>query len=317
MCLFSVIIPSYNRAKLIEKTLYSVLKQDFQDYEIIIVDDGSTDNTIEILKQYQKFIRILQQENQGPGAARNLGIQQSKGHYIAFLDSDDQWFPWTLATYEKLIYEYQEPSFICGRFINTQIGETEPIFSKTVVNSKHYGDFYDCSEFLFYSFTTSSVVIKKQILRDVQGFSQIRSNYEDMDLWLRLGTAPGFVMIESPLLCIRWFHDHNICLSPVHNRQGIQLIVEAEKQGQYPGGSQRKSDRRAKICALLRVASVTFVREGKIQDAMYIYAQTFVWQLQLGRVRYLVGLPLITLIKIGGQIIDHLFLRKLKFFSGN
>ncbi|BAZ10116.1 family 2 glycosyl transferase [Calothrix sp. NIES-4071] len=300
MCLFSVIIPTYNRAELIEKTINSVLAQEFQDYEIIVVDDGSTDDTIKILKPYQRRIKILQQANKGPGAARNLGIKHAKGKYIAFLDSDDEWFFWTLANYEKLIREYQEPSFICGSFINLQIGEhVSSNQESSAPTAKYYKDFYSYPGFALYLFTTSSVAVKTQVIREVGGFSE--SGFEDLDLWLRLGTSRGYVLIESPFTAVRWFHDNNICFSEVYNRTGIQSIIETEKDGQYPGGIQRQSDRRNKICTLFRAASLTFIREGKIQDAMYIYLETFIWQLQLARFRFLLGFPLIALGKIMKQ----------------
>jgi glycosyltransferase involved in cell wall biosynthesis len=301
MCLFSVIVPTYNRAELIEKTINSIFAQDFQDYEIIVIDDGSTDNTIEILKPYQERIRILQQPNRGAGAARNLGIQYAKGRYIAFLDSDDQWLPWSLTNYEKLIREYQEPSFICGTFINVQIGEHLPLQHESAPIAKYYKDFYSCPDLSLYSFGTCSVAVKTEVIREVGVFSELRSNYEDMDLWLRLGTASGFLLMESPPNAVRWFHGNNICFSQVYNRRGTQLLIDSERHGKYPGDVQRKRDRQDKICALFRAASLTFVREGKIRDGIYIYIETFIWQLQLARFRYLLGLPLIALGKIVKQ----------------
>src|SRR5206468_7994708 len=103
MAFFSTVIPSYNRADLICQTLDSVLGQEFDDQEIIVADNGSTDNTIEVLKQYGDRVKSYQQENRGPGGSRNLGARHASGKYIAFLDRDDLWFPWTLATYREAI----------------------------------------------------------------------------------------------------------------------------------------------------------------------------------------------------------------------
>ncbi len=99
---FSVVIPSYNREKSIEATLDSVARQKFRDFECIVVDDGSTDKTCQLAQRYP-FVRLIQQDNTGPGAARNTGIQASAGAYVAFLDSDDIWFPWTLQHYFNVI----------------------------------------------------------------------------------------------------------------------------------------------------------------------------------------------------------------------
>ena len=104
---FSVIIPTYNRAGLVGLAIDSVMSQEFQDFELVVVDDGSTDNTAEVLADYaQRYagrITILRQENKGPGAARNLAMRQAGGRYLALLDSDDIWFPWTLACYREAI----------------------------------------------------------------------------------------------------------------------------------------------------------------------------------------------------------------------
>src|SRR5882762_3330329 len=97
--MFSVIIPSYNRAILLRSAIESVLSQRNRDFEIIVVDDGSSDGTLDYLKSLGAKITTVRQPNRGPGAARNLGARDATGTYLAFLDSDDLWFPWTLEAY--------------------------------------------------------------------------------------------------------------------------------------------------------------------------------------------------------------------------
>ena len=89
----SVIIPTYNRGAFITNAINSVLAQSFKDYEVLVIDDGSTDNTPEVLQPYLDKIKYIHQENSGVSAARNAGIRQAQGEWIAFLDSDDEWFP--------------------------------------------------------------------------------------------------------------------------------------------------------------------------------------------------------------------------------
>ena len=102
----SVIIPLYNKGKYIARALDSVFSQTYQDYEVIVVDDGSTDNGPEIVKQYNDpRLRLIHQENAGPGAARNKGISESKGEFLSFLDADDEWLPEFL---EEGIYALSE-----------------------------------------------------------------------------------------------------------------------------------------------------------------------------------------------------------------
>jgi glycosyltransferase involved in cell wall biosynthesis len=95
--LVSVIIPTYNRAWSIKESIDSVLSQDFNDFELIVIDDGSTDHTIEILNSYGKDIFVIHQRNQGVSSARNRGLMKASGSFIAFLDSDDLWLPGKLS----------------------------------------------------------------------------------------------------------------------------------------------------------------------------------------------------------------------------
>lgn len=102
----SVIIPTYNRRNLVELALVSVVQQTYQDYEIIVVDDGSTDGTASWVGLHYPQVRLIQrQENQGVAAARNIGVCEARGRFIAFLDSDDQWLP----TYLERQDSYDHP----------------------------------------------------------------------------------------------------------------------------------------------------------------------------------------------------------------
>ena len=94
--------------------LDSVFAQTWTNYEVIVADDGSTDGTGDVLATYGDRIRVVTQQNSGPGTARNLGIELARGEYLAFLDSDDVWFPWTLASYARAIHDYGQPTIIAG-----------------------------------------------------------------------------------------------------------------------------------------------------------------------------------------------------------
>jgi glycosyltransferase involved in cell wall biosynthesis len=113
--LFSVIIPTYNRRAFLDKALQSVLAQRMADYEVTVVDDGSDDDTPIFLSRLGSTVRVFSDVNQGPGAARNLGAYHATGDYLAFLDSDDLLFPWSLSVYKKVIEQAGRPAFIAGR----------------------------------------------------------------------------------------------------------------------------------------------------------------------------------------------------------
>src|ERR1051325_1747163 len=114
---FSVIIPTYNRSSYLKVTLESVWRQTLTDYEIIIVDDGSTDDTSAYLSQIGERVTVIRQLNRGPGIARNRGAESARGEYLAFLDSDDLWFPWTLETVAQLITSHDRPALIAARLV--------------------------------------------------------------------------------------------------------------------------------------------------------------------------------------------------------
>src|SRR5690349_11805158 len=108
---FSIVIPTYNRAELIPLTLNSVIEQTFFDFEIIVVDDGSTDDTEKSINAYleDKRISYYKIKNSERGAARNYGVSKSKGEYITFLDSDDIFLPWHLSTAAEKIKQFGSP----------------------------------------------------------------------------------------------------------------------------------------------------------------------------------------------------------------
>ena len=115
MPFFSVIVPTFNRAELLKTTVRSILAQSYDDFELVVIDDGSRDDTLEYLGTLEAKAKILRQTNLGPGSARNRGARIATGEYLAFLDSDDVWFPWTLDVYREVIEGAGRPAFVAGK----------------------------------------------------------------------------------------------------------------------------------------------------------------------------------------------------------
>lgn len=296
MPFFSVIIPVYNRAHLVKATIDSVLTQDFKDYEIIAVDDGSTDGSGEIIQQYRDKVLYLRQENKGEGAARNLGIQNARGEYLAFLDSDDLWFPWTLSTYKKAIDENNYPSLVIGEGI---------IFSDEADMSKHtithyrfdkFSDYYATADRPFFCACAGGTVVLAKLAREVDGFFPMRYNASDQDFVFKLGTALGFIHVTAPPVFAYRQHESNIVRNNDKNYLGISHIIETEKKGLYPGSKGREVERLNILTRLFRAFSVGLVKDLEFNKGWRIYCTTFYWNLRLLRLRYLFGYPIILFI---------------------
>lgn len=190
MPFFSVIIPLYNKENQIENTLKSVLDQTFGDYEIIIVNDGSTDNGLEIAKNIRDSrIHILNQQNQGVSAARNKGIEHSKGTLIAFLDADDYWFPNHLEELSNLYKAFPHCGIYCSRYKikTTSKHFSTPHFNGITENFSGIVSNYFYSNRPFRVTWTSSLAIPKEIIIKHGGFTVGVTNGQDFELWTKIG----------------------------------------------------------------------------------------------------------------------------------
>jgi glycosyltransferase involved in cell wall biosynthesis len=291
---FSVVIPVFNRADLIGATLDSIFNQAFDECEVIVVDDGSTDETVNVLQKYGDRISIFQQKNRGPGAARNLGISHAQGDYVVFLDSDDLWFPWTLATYKQAICDNQFPAFLTGSGISFQdYGEVQAV-SLEPLKTTFFSDYYASSHQPFCMIgTCSAVAVQTRVLREVGGFTEQKINAEDSDLWLKLGTASGFLFIQSPSIFAYRQHLNSAVSDHTRNYQGNCHLIQQERDAQYPGAADRQRERLSILTRHTRPISLECLRRKEIARGWKVYQDTFRWNLQLFRIRYLVAFWLI------------------------
>ncbi len=199
----SVIIPAYNRKAMLCEAVDSVFAQNYRDFELIVIDDGSTDGTAEEIEaRYGARVRVLKQSNRGPAAARNLGVRRSSGEYIAFLDSDDLWLPKKLAI--------QTASM--GADSRRQICQTEEIWIRhgvrvnpKVKHRKAAGDIFRASlELCLVS--PSAAMMTRELFDAVGGFDETFPLCEDYDLWLRIALEHAVDLLPEPLVLKRGGH---------------------------------------------------------------------------------------------------------------
>ena len=204
--MFSIIIPLYNKAKYIEKAIYSVVNQSFKDFELIIVNDGSFDGgeliVSGLLKKYDnKDYRLVNQLNQGVSLARNNGVKFAKFEYVVFLDADDWWEPTFLEEMKVLIDKYpQARIFGCGFYkirngnkIVANIGVEEGFKDGLINYCKVY------SKTLWMPLTSISTIIKKDVFISEEGFKPRLKLGEDFDLWIRIAMKYPVAFLNKPL----------------------------------------------------------------------------------------------------------------------
>jgi glycosyltransferase involved in cell wall biosynthesis len=193
----SVVIPTFNRVDQLAIALQSVLEQTFTPFEIIVVDDGSSDGTNTMLKaRFGDRIQYHYQENRGVSCARNVGIKLSSGNWIAFLDSDDQWLPDKLQMQVAAIQSNPEYEFCHSNEIWIRNGKRVNPMNK---HDKTGGHIYQkCLPLCVVS--PSSVLIKKQVFDEVGYFDESLPVCEDYDYWLRYCALHPVLYIESPQL---------------------------------------------------------------------------------------------------------------------
>jgi glycosyltransferase involved in cell wall biosynthesis len=225
--LVTVIIPTYNRGWIVKEAIDSVLDQDFSDFELIVVDDGSEDNTREILGAYADAITVLHRSNRGVSAARNCGIAEASGQLIAFLDSDDLWLPGKLKTQVKyfeenaaaMINQTQEIWIRNGRRVNPKKR-----------HHKFSGMIFERSLALCLV-SPSAVMIRKSLFDTVGVFDERLPACEDYDLWLRISCRYPVHLIDSPLIIKRGGHDDQLSKAAGLDKYRIQSLIKIIDSG--------------------------------------------------------------------------------------
>ena len=205
----SVIIPTYNRARLLPQALDSVLAQTYGDFEIIIVDDGSNDDTRTVIEPYlgRSNARYFYQDNQKQAAARNLGIKKAEGEYIAFLDSDDMWAPRKLEFQVKMLENHEEMGMVYSNQLTFRDDPSQGTikYGPGVLKS---GQIYrDLLLRRFYC-STPTILVRKSVIDEVGGFDDSLGNaLEDWEFALRISRRYLIWAIDEPLFYRRLHAD--------------------------------------------------------------------------------------------------------------
>ncbi len=231
--LVSVVIPTFNRAGVVARAIDSVLGQTYCPVEVVVVDDGSTDDTAKVLRAYGDAIVPVVQDNAGPSAARNRGVRESRGELIAFLDSDDLWLAAKLERQVELLAGAgpDVPCCLCDSLIRMPSGEQRSSFEIAWLRpDEPEGLWLNPAAVLATRFVlfSQAVLVRRRFLLDCGGFDEQLWLMEDHDLALRLALRGPWAFIREPLVRCWGAQDDRIKLSAVARRQPVKLYQSIE-----------------------------------------------------------------------------------------
>lgn len=203
--LFTVAIPVYNRADMVEATLKSVYDQSFTDYEVVAVNDGSKDHSLDVLRAHEPRIRVIDQQNKGLAGARNTGAEHARGRYVIYLDSDDLFHPWSLETLAELIdiwrraHDGKDPAIVSGEF--TPFADDGAFEGASAGSLKHHEWESYLASGNRRSIAPSATALHVPTLRHHGMGEEVRVMFEEVDLWLKVGQHAGFLFADKPSVC--------------------------------------------------------------------------------------------------------------------
>lgn len=216
--MISVVVPLYNKEKQIAHTLQSVFNQTFQDFEIVIVDDGSTDGSVaEVAKYSDSRIRLIRQTNAGVSAARNRGIEEARYDLIAFLDADDEWKPEYLATQYYLSQKYPDCNvFACNYEFRDTEGKVTPTIIRKLPFTSNDGiltNYFEVASCSHPPICSISIMVKKQAIQKIGGFPVGIKSGEDLLTWARLAVR-GKIAYSKLALAVFHVEGYSISEKP-------------------------------------------------------------------------------------------------------
>jgi len=213
----SVVIPAYNCGQVISRTIESVLSQTRRADEIIVVDDGSSDDTGAIVQKFGSQVRYIQQKSQGASAARNTGIETTSGEWIAFLDGDDEWLPEKLKIQLALLERHPELVWATGNFLrclcgtNRQAPDIKPAAALQKLAGKEFADSYFLAYARGMGGWTGTMIIKRQALYEAGLFRVEQKRANDLDMWWRIAHRwPSIGYTPEPVAIYHMGHPDTI-----------------------------------------------------------------------------------------------------------
>ena len=265
----SVVIPTYNYGRYLSTAIDSVFSQQGVDVELIVVDDGSTDHTQEVLRSYEGRVHALRQENQGAPTARNLGLQHARGEFVLFLDADDRLQPHALLSRLSYLRQHPECGWVYGPqvYLNEQGGDDTAAWDYSRFAYRHARQGNILSYLLLGELIqTSTVLAECKLIRQIGGFRVDLPVLQDYELWLRLAAAARVGFIEESNVVVMT-HPHSISRSSKDNYRTLLTILE-DAEARYPQDVRRLGHAwRKRVARVLLERSAHLLVEGARDQA--------------------------------------------------
>ena len=271
--IISVIIPSYNAAKYLPQAINSVLAQTYRQFEIIVIDDGSTDDTQKVITEYSDSVIYIRQPNSGPSAARNKGIQISRGDYIAFLDADDLWVPNKLEDQLIAFQGSKNCAFVCSDW--SYFDGEERINVSTLKNYEAWNCKADFELMIRENFVlTSSVMVDRQMLSKAGLFWEKLRGAEDRHMWLRL-LQHGDAVVCKEILAYKRSHPGNVSSTLNFVRDQIEMVQDVLTWDTVIKNPDRKSILEARYRQIKAGLGYALAKQKNYEESADLYLSLF------------------------------------------
>lgn len=280
----SVVIPTYNSAQYVVEAVESVLAQTYQDFEILVIDDGSTDETEQVMRSYPAPVRYIRQQNGGVARARNRGIQESRGRYVAFLDADDTWLLCKLE--RQLEALQQQPQYRACYAAFTVVDATlNPLgISRSRRQASALEDLLLRGNVLA---TPSTVICERSLFDLVGGFDPALSQCADWDMWVRLAAQTEFLYLDEPFVTYRQHGTNMSRNAPLLESDSLQVLT---KGFAMPGLSAHLLARRqAALARNYMVLAGTYFQARHYRDFLRCAARAVM--MDVHQINYLTAFP--------------------------
>jgi glycosyltransferase involved in cell wall biosynthesis len=298
----SVAIPTYNQPGYLIDALESVFAQTFADFEVVVVDDGSTDDTPARLREYAQRragviagrLRVVRQENAGIGAARNRAVAEGRGRYVALLDHDDLWMPDKLQTQVRFMQAHPECSIVVVPWAYSKNPGRVGFDAKLICDAE--GVIHEPVGAIVASggFILSSAMMFDRQRSEGIAFETERNCLEDIPFHLKLLARGPAGVAGNTILMVYRSHDANASSNSINYYRGVPMMRAMNRAGLFGGKTAReRRDIRAYLAHTARTGTLLQLLAGRRLRALRMYAREFCHQARLGRLRYLLITPLL------------------------